>query len=73
MHTHSRDQSDLLVATITQLLRFQAGTESPLSLIEGAEKEIDVSMQAFGKTGLALLTLRALTLMNNAFSHELSP
>jgi hypothetical protein len=70
MHTHSRDQSDLAVAAITQLLRLQAGIESPLSLIEGAEKTIDLSVQAFGETGLAWLTLRALTLMNNAFSHE---
>src|SRR5438045_984412 len=47
MDIHSSDQSDLPVAAITQLLRCQAGIESPLSLVEGAEKEIGTSVQTF--------------------------
>ena len=72
IHIHAGDESQLFVATVSKLFRFQTDIQPSLMFIQRAQKKVHLLMERSGQARFRPLALSTLTFMYGPLLHRLA-
>jgi hypothetical protein len=70
LNIHAGDESQLFVATVSKLFRFQTDIQPSLMFIQRAQKKVHLLMERSGQAHFRPLALSTLTLMYGSLLHR---
>jgi len=69
LNIHAGDESQLFIATVSKLFRFQTDIQPSLMFIQRAQKKVHLLMQRLGQTRFRPLAFSTLTFMHSSLLH----